>query len=1160
MKRVLTWRQLDLSGFGHWKGTTRFRFPDGLGVLCLPNERGKSTMVAGLQAVLFGLSSETDPGGSGIGRYRSWSRPEVCRGRLDLEIDGRIVRIRREMVTHKTIVDEIDASAQSLKVLFDGVANPGARAAGQQSYRSFLDDLLGDLADQKLFASTFVIEQPVLPASEMSESLRQLVGGIGRVGGQQAQKILFDTVKSLTRATGDLGILSPNSERPTNQRTDGRIEETEALIRGLEAQRDGAEQQFERKDALETALQRSTEGATRLREDEKHARADLEQIEAFRKDRGEAESARQAYEDLKRVLDEHDGRLAGALKAQERIAGDYGDLVGAPEDLEARIDAVLKLEESRRTLVAAAASPITGPAGARTEEEHRTRLDAEHRSGRETLARLDRWARVPTAEGQSRPEPVVWLARFRAVAERFQAAVARFLEIDGQHHEARTQRERFGAIAVLPEAAQEELTRLDAVREERQNTEQLAATLREEVEARRREFDERYASLDGFDLPRFLSILEGRATQHRRLREMDEEAKDLYAVLATLPAGRRWLRGLLIGVPAGALAALVPLYFQLHPAFAAGAFLLLAGLSLLLFTTPSARVRATRTRLRESEKEIDSVRERLRGEFIPSGPWLPDDEFAYERARTLISNHDSDLEAIRRTERTVRRAEGASGEDLPPLSGEEIEETEFEVEEGTPGSLAARIAALDRLERKAKEIAEACGMPAPDAVREYRKLSARLHAIAQQREDTLKEITGAETAREFSRPEPVREAQEREAGDGPLAVEDPLSVQVGALPSDWDLLKQADLLMDLRTGTLREINGALSSMGTRQWAEWEEEAREFCATRDRVVKIEESIDAIASIQRSLDEARGALGETPLAASGGDVRRLRERLRERDALAREIKTAERSALDLLRAAPGKSFEDRDSIQKALFLADERRRDAQARIDRAIEGSDLIGGYDRAPGVEQDRIRRDVTDKAKTLAASLQRAELDLAQAQAELNAWRSESPVSLAGLEIEIAQRREELETLRERADAASKAWHLLGEAIEVFRATHQVELGEGLDRFFKRITHRESRKLALDPKLEIGILEDGHASSEGQLSQGAKDQLAFCLRLTVAELVAGELVLPLILDDPFVHSDAERLQRIMEALEETSRDRQIILLTQDERLTSRGQPVRVEAL
>ncbi len=1151
MKRSLRWRLLELAGFGVWKSATRFHFPDGLGVLCVPNERGKSTMAAGLQAVLFGLSSETDPNGSGIGRYRSWSRPEVCRGRLDLEIDGRIVRICREMITHRTDVDEIDSEDRTQKVLFGGAANPGARGAGRQSYGGFLDEILGPLANQKLFASTFVIEQPILPSSEMGESLRQLVGGVGRVGGQQAQKTLFNTVKLLTRTTGDRGILSPDSQRATNQRTDGRIEELETEIRKLEASRDEAAQQFERKESLEDAVVSTVDKAKKSREDEKHARADLERIDLFRKDKVEVESARQAFDDLKRVLDEHEKLIHRARSTRERVTSLYGDLDGSPGDLNERIDEILKLEENRRTLVHAAAGPAEDPEKPGMEEERRRQLQIEREASLAAIARLDRWARTPAGEGRSRPEPVLWLAKVRAIADRFQSTVKRFTEIDGQYREALTQRERFASIRVLPEEAQEELTRLDAAREERARMEKMAATFRDEVASRRMEFEERYASLSGFDLPHFLSTLEGRAKHYRRLRELGEESKNLDSILGALPAGRRWGRALLVGLPAGALAGAVLLLLQASPVVAAAAFALLAGAALLTLTAPPAKVRETRIRLRANERETAGVRERLRSEFIPSGPWLPDDEFTFERARALVKNRETDAAAIERSERTLLGAEGVEARrEMPPPAGPETDDTEFDIGENSPGSLAARIAALDRVEQKAREITEECGMPAADAVREYRKLSERLHAIDGQRNEALAEIVGAEAAAPQGAPG---------AKDTPGAG-DPLALPIASLPVEWELLARSVEPLDLRARTARELFDALSEMPPRRWREMEEEAQSFLAARDRLLKIEESIDAITSAERALEEARRRAGEARLEASGGNATRLRERLREKEALDHEAAGAERAALDVFRTARGGPFDDAASLQAALSLADERRRDAQARIDRATEASELILRYGRETAAEQDRIRRETAERADRLTESLQQAERDLARAQAELKAWQSGSPVNLARLEIEIVQRRDELELLRERADAATQAWILLGEAIEEFRSTHQVRLGERLDILFRRITRRDGRKVELDSKLEIGILEDGHASREGQLSQGARDQLAFCLRLAVAELVAGEVVLPLILDDPFVHSDAERLERIGEALAEASRDRQIVLLTQDERLLKWGQPVRIEAL
>ncbi|WP_420544325.1 AAA family ATPase, partial [Symbiobacterium thermophilum] len=49
------WHSVSLTGFGPYARKVTYTFPAGLGVLVAPNESGKSTLVAGLMAVLYGL-------------------------------------------------------------------------------------------------------------------------------------------------------------------------------------------------------------------------------------------------------------------------------------------------------------------------------------------------------------------------------------------------------------------------------------------------------------------------------------------------------------------------------------------------------------------------------------------------------------------------------------------------------------------------------------------------------------------------------------------------------------------------------------------------------------------------------------------------------------------------------------------------------------------------------------------------------------------------------------------------------------------------------------------------------------------------------------------------------------------------------------------------
>ncbi len=146
-------------------------------------------MVAGLRAVLFGLKDGPDA-------IRSWGGAPACRGQIDLDARDRRVRIARDFASHETTVQEIDAEGRAGTILFTGAANPRGRTHEKERYAASLSEFLGDLADGDLFASAFMITQSTLPGAGLGDSLRKLVGGVGRIGGQEALAALFEDAKS----------------------------------------------------------------------------------------------------------------------------------------------------------------------------------------------------------------------------------------------------------------------------------------------------------------------------------------------------------------------------------------------------------------------------------------------------------------------------------------------------------------------------------------------------------------------------------------------------------------------------------------------------------------------------------------------------------------------------------------------------------------------------------------------------------------------------------------------------------------------------------------------------------------------------------------------------------------------------------------------------
>lgn len=112
---------------------------------------------------------------------------------------------------------------------------------------------------------------------------------------------------------------------------------------------------------------------------------------------------------------------------------------------------------------------------------------------------------------------------------------------------------------------------------------------------------------------------------------------------------------------------------------------------------------------------------------------------------------------------------------------------------------------------------------------------------------------------------------------------------------------------------------------------------------------------------------------------------------------------------------------------------------------------------------------------------------------------------------------------------------------------------------FSRLTNSKYRAIRL---VEPGNLRDefhvqvqmGSALEEWvepeALSSGARDQLYFALRIALGEYLTGRTDFPLILDDPFVHFDPERLEAAVALLHELESRHQILWLTKDPELGS----------
>jgi len=81
--KKIVFQRLYLQGFGPYQEAVEIYFQPGTNNLVAENEKGKSTLAAGLTAIIFGLPAVSDPAKFGLACYRNWKNPAACTGELE---------------------------------------------------------------------------------------------------------------------------------------------------------------------------------------------------------------------------------------------------------------------------------------------------------------------------------------------------------------------------------------------------------------------------------------------------------------------------------------------------------------------------------------------------------------------------------------------------------------------------------------------------------------------------------------------------------------------------------------------------------------------------------------------------------------------------------------------------------------------------------------------------------------------------------------------------------------------------------------------------------------------------------------------------------------------------------------------------------------------
>lgn len=1120
---TVLFRKLRLSGFGPYRDTVTCRLTHGINTLIARNEAGKSSLVAGLIATIFGLPGKSDPEQFGQARFKNRYGPARFEGELEFEADGVVYNLWREFESHKISLSVVDNGNQ--KNLVSGEHNPLA-TKGNVEYEARLKELFG-IRSRELFEATFCVTQP-LPEStkrdgqgqrELDKDVQELLSGTG-VTFTKAQDVLLLDLKKQTRFTRERGLSR------VDQRTDGELEVIETRI-------DDLSQRFERArgiaDSLEVVRERlnSLQGGLDVKSRELEGKRDTRNaLTEWRRLKSEYDRAvldlnriRKAYEDAECCERE-------TIKESDELKTLYPEFENAPESVDKDLDALITLRQELDSL---------GEMIARIESQLDERK-IKKKQLEEDITSLRKWGELgntPQAEVRSRQRMA---ADLMDEWKKFEADLA---------EQAECQEILDGELALIDKAKDEErmalstyetnLARLEREKSEAwQRLQDLEDKFRE-FEASRREYDERYEDIR--PLPEdALSILGKKLQLMRSVELLTTESSELKKKLAP-PAWARIGGMLVFAVLGWVVGGLIPaIHLGMAPGASgggSGAWIPIAFAAVLgcvgWFAATSLWTLA-HLGLRQEDRELSTGIATCKSDMEEIDASLGDaitfaDEMELGRLEERLTQRDREKMVLDEKEKRLPREEDREeAEDAFQRTQKEYDEF-MELTGRFREQFLDISAAYARWNHVEGGRAEAALRVSEFAVQNFGCDSTAVSACA---------ISS-----------PGVSCKWREIAE---------LVRIAVPGEDMDSIGElVELIRKSDDAWWRSIQGE-----AEQYEALRREEEQLSAV---ITDGEMHLFRVQEERKQKEELYDEISlsvETILDAAGGDPRLAGERWQKlRDsAIALENKRAL-----LKKILSNHEVASLDELRLAATKCQTEALGAEDRWQKLI---------DAKPGLPEKQVAND-PEKVDGYVRSLDAAILDLERAVAELQeAHRKcryelgdlerENPVNIAQAELELKEEKKRREKVKLQADALTLAYLQLAQAIREFHASHRTRLEDATTRHFQRITGVAHRAVIVDDDFRVSLDVEGRPCDIAQLSKGAQDQLYIALRMAISDLLSSDINLPLIFDDPFATSDSDRLDNIGVALSYLAGERQILILSHNETLADWGVPMVLDRM
>ncbi len=986
---------------------------------------------------------------------------------------------------------ESSSDAVSWNTLVSGEHNPSAHRRNVR-YEKMLGEIIG-VHSRDLFLRTFCVEQPMPEMQRIDESVQQIVLGSGG-SVQHALLSLLDRVRSITRYNAELGVGSANA------RVDRELESLRQNVRDAESQLAEHTRVLDSLASEEAELRRQEQRKKDIEELLKQKRGALSLWHEWHQKRQAYDGALRSKSQIARALETLIELRRSADALGKRIKVEFAGFDTLPEDTSSILHNISALAAKRDEYRAQAQELDSGLASL---TESRRQIILEMNALRHDLSDLG--SNVVEIAKEARLQAALFVrnwqraeccaSQIEELSERTQLQFRPFTEADEETLEfVAGYEQKKTALVHDVQMRQADLRRI----------EERASELAEQELSVDTEFaDIRDQSKE------HLAAAQTKIEMLTRKRQLAAEIAETENIarggLSVLPLA---LAALISFVASGFFLAAYPaemrIMFQLGVGII-GAMLAHVVLGSSRTSTSSASTDLLRQEMREIQREIGRLSDTLSHHDS-------DEEATLTRLVARISERDALLERIRREQQALS------------LSGSERTREMHRLAEQALGAFSSRVAEFERVY--------------PDlsnAFFEWRKMESAL----ERERDRLRELCSGL----LDAPQHMCEAE------------------VDNLNHSYASLSRVVALVVPEKRSLRELAKWLAGLDARWWDEftycaetYESLHKRFSKASDDSERLQASSNGLLAKARQIDAQIDALGTevSPLVERFHDIEEARQKYANYNAIVADLNQLNAQAESVLDAH---ALDSEDALRVRLA-------ESELRLNRALdEWEKLCKKVPSLPaaGTSYDleafeSMRSQMQEQVAELDEQLTQASLALEQMRDRVTSARALKLVNLSHTHDEIQIMKRRMHELEQKAAAIAIAYREIERARLNYQQTYRERLARAASNRFSELSPG-GREVTFDEEFRVQVSACSGGIDIAQLSQGTRDQLYFALRLAVADLLAGDVRLPFILDDPFLTFDSERQERLREMLCQIAQSRQVILLSHREEVKQWGKHV-----